>query len=249
MYKGSTWRIASSLRRVLRYSLGSIAFGSFLIALIQAIRAVCAYIQRKLEPAAKNNSQLRFLLCCVQCCLKCLQKAIEVVTRNAYIYTALKGDSFCGAGARVFGLVRKHGSVFVMVNILGEVIMFLGKITIATACGWGAYVLLDNIADFKPGGKNELSSTWLPILVTVFFAYATASGFMMIFDLSVDTVLVCYCTDMEENGGKALHYEGSSLDAKAKAKAIADARAGHKGGNSNAPLQSAPPAMGAAPTV
>ncbi len=193
-YVGSKWRIGASLYRTLRYYLGSVAFGSFLIAFIQAVRIVFAYVQRKLEPQAKNNSYLRFVLCCIQCCLKCLQSLVEVVTRNAYVFTALKGESFCSSGRRVFGLIRKHGSVFLVVNVLGEIIMFLGKVVIAGLCGWGAYVLLDNLADFKPGGKAELSSTWLPILVTVFFAYATASGFMMIFDLTVDSVLVCYCT-------------------------------------------------------
>lgn len=50
-----------------------------------------AYIQKKLEPQAKNNSSLRFMLCCIQCCLKCLQTMIEVVTRNAFVFVALKG--------------------------------------------------------------------------------------------------------------------------------------------------------------
>jgi len=243
-YNGSRWVIGSSLRRTLRYYLGSIAFGAFLIALIQAIRAVFAYIQRKLEPAAKNNSQLRFVLCCIQCCLACLQKAIEVVTRNAYIYTALKGESFCASGGRVFSLVRKHGSVFVLVNVLGEVIMFLGKATIAVASGWAGYVLLDNVADFKRGGKAELSSTWLPILVIVFFAYAVASGFMMIFDLSVDSVLVCYCTDVDENG-VAIHFDKAKLDAKGKAKEKADAAAAKPGLFSSTPQ----PATGVAPKI
>lgn len=40
---------------------------------------------------AKNNQNLKFLLYCIQCCLACIQKAIEVVTRNAYIFVALKG--------------------------------------------------------------------------------------------------------------------------------------------------------------
>ncbi len=253
-YKGSTWRISASLRRTLRYYLGSVAFGAFLIALIQAIRIVFAYVQRKLEPAAKNNQQLKFLLLCIQCCLMCLQKAIEVVTRNAYIFSALKGESFCSSGGRVFGLIRKHGSVFMLVNVLGEIIMFLGKITIAVICGWGAYVLLDTLPQFRRGGEQELSSTWLPVIVVLFFAYATASGFMMIFDLSVDSVLVCYVTDVDENGGKAVHFDKERLDAEGKAKRAAEKGAADKGAAAAADSKAAAtaggkPLAGVAPTV
>jgi hypothetical protein len=41
---------------------------------------------------------------------------------------------------------------------------------------------------------------------------------MMIFDLTVDAVLVCYCTDLDENG-VALHFDGKRLDAKGRVRA------------------------------
>jgi len=42
------------------------------------------------------------------------------------------------------------------------------------------------------GGDNQITSTWLVILVITFFSYAVASGFMMVFDISIDSVLICY---------------------------------------------------------
>jgi hypothetical protein len=127
-YPRSRFPICASLYRTLRFYLGSIAFGSLLIAFIQFIRLVFAYIQKKLEPQAKNNASLRFILCCIQCCLKCLQSLVETVTRNAYVFTALKGGSFCASGGMVFKLIVSHGTVFAAVNVLGEIIMFLGKV-------------------------------------------------------------------------------------------------------------------------
>lgn len=193
-YPKGRFPVCASLGRTLRRYTGSIAFGSLLIALVQFARLVMAYVQRRLSDQAKNNQTLKWALCCIQCCLKCLQSIVEVVTRNALIYIALKDRSFCGAGADVFRLIVNHGRVFMVVNALGEVLMFLGKITISTLCAWGAYVLLDNLPEFRYGGKHELSSTWLPILVTLFFSYAIASGFFMVFDLACDSVLVCYVT-------------------------------------------------------
>ncbi len=238
-YDQGTAPIYNSLVRTLRFHLGSVAFGSLLIAIIQAIRIIFAYIQKKMKDAGQNNTVAKFVMCCIQCCLSCLQTLVEVVTRNAYVFVALKGDSFCGAGGRVFKLIVSHGSVFMVVNVLGEIIMFLGKVLIASISAWGAYILLENITQFGPGGANALSSTWLPVLVTVFFSYAVASGFMSVFDLSIDTVLVCYCTDIDENlernkGDKkfeyAVHLKKSTMDIAGKVAAEESAEAAKSAG-------------------
>jgi hypothetical protein len=103
------------------------------------------------------------------------------------------------------------------VNVLGDIILFMGKVGISCVCGWGAFVLLENVAEFKQGGANQLSSTWMPVLVTIFFAYFVASGFMDVFSLTIDSILVCYVTDCDEHGGKPAHMNGDELDAKSKA--------------------------------
>jgi hypothetical protein len=93
-------------------------------------------------------------------------------------------------------------------------IMFLGKVLIASCCAWVAYAILDNSKQFQTGGANEITSTWLVILVCIshegvhtglfhasdgyflqvvlFFAYAVATGFMLVFDVCIDSILICY---------------------------------------------------------
>lgn len=75
--KGLYWAI--------RYHLGSIAFGSFLIALIQFIRIIFEYYKSKIEAANKNNPLIKALLCITSCCLDCLERFIKFITKNAYI--------------------------------------------------------------------------------------------------------------------------------------------------------------------
>jgi choline transporter-like protein 2/4/5 len=203
-YKPSRFPVIASLWRALRYSFGTIAFGSLLIAFMQFIRAVVAYLTRQMT--AKNGGQtsrlFKLVACCVQCCLKCMQACLEVITRNAYIFSAVKGTSFCGSGKKVFGLITSNAATLAIVNILGEVIMFLGKVLIAMCCGWIAFAILDHAERFQPGQPDYISTEWIVILVTVFFAYAVATCFMNVFDLAVDTVLVCYVTDTEETAAK-----------------------------------------------
>lgn len=193
--------VCASLFRTLRFYLGSVAIGSLLIAFVQLVRTIFAYISRQLKKNAGSNSGINFLLCCINCCLKCLQACVEVITRTAYIYIAIKGDGFIRSGRRVFSLIINHGSVFFVVNVLAEVIVFLGKVLIAVSSAFIAYALLNGLPVFKVGGADQLSSTWLPILVTLFFAYFVASAFMSIYDMAVDTVLVwCVCCSHCSNG-------------------------------------------------
>ena len=198
-YSRGACPVAASLGRTLRYHLGSVAVGSFLIALVQLARAAMAYVANQLKAAAKGNSWLAFALCCANCCLSCLDCCIQVVTKNAYIYVALKGEGFLASGRRVFSLITQHGAVFAVVNVLGVLIVTLGKVLISVISAFVAYLIVENYAIFQAGGAQQLSSSWLVILVTLFFGYATGSAFMSVFDVAVDTVLVCYVTDCDEN--------------------------------------------------
>lgn len=208
-YDIETWPILSSFGRTLRYYLGTVAFGSLLIAILQFIRAVLAYINRKMTDAAKkrgeNTTMLNFCGCCISCIMTIIQKCVEMVTRNAYIFTAMRGTSFCESAGSVFRVLTANMGVIAAVNVMSEIIMFLGKVLIAVGSTWVAYAIIDNAKDFKPGQAKALSSTWLVILVTFFFAYIVASAFMIVFDISVDSVLLCYLQDMKDNGGKPMH--------------------------------------------
>jgi choline transporter-like protein 2/4/5 len=211
-YEPGRFPVCAALNRTLRFYMGTVAVGSFLIALIQMIRAVMMYVTNSMKKAAESNNWLAFMLCCANCCLKCIDCCVQVITKNAYIFAAIKGDSFLSSGRRVFGLIMQHGTAFAVVNVLGVLIVTLGKVLIAVLSAFIAYLILDNYSAFQAGGKDQLSSTWLVILVVLFFGYATGAAFMSVFDIAVDTVLVCYVTDCDENkerGGEAapVHFK------------------------------------------
>jgi hypothetical protein len=44
--------------------------------------------------------------------------------------------------------------------------MFVARVGIAVCAGWGAFVLLDNVPEFQPGGDNQISSSWVVVLVS-----------------------------------------------------------------------------------
>lgn len=49
-----------------RYHLGSIALGSFIIAVIQFIRALLEYVDRQMKAANPGNVVMNYLMACVK---------------------------------------------------------------------------------------------------------------------------------------------------------------------------------------
>jgi len=70
---------------VFRYHLGSIAFGAFLIALIQFIRIIFEYYRRQIEKQNKDNKVIKMILCLTSYLLDCLERFIKFISKNAYI--------------------------------------------------------------------------------------------------------------------------------------------------------------------
>ena len=81
--------ICESFWRVIRFHLGSLAFGALIITIIRVIRAVVTYIQEKVEKSSGNNALIKCIFCCVQCCLKCCQSIFNRINKEGFIFTTI----------------------------------------------------------------------------------------------------------------------------------------------------------------
>jgi len=74
-----------------RYHLGSIALGSFIVAVVQFIRAILEYVDKKTKRLQDTNPVVKFFMCCVKYCVWYLEQVLKFINRNAYILVAVKG--------------------------------------------------------------------------------------------------------------------------------------------------------------
>ena len=81
--------ITKSSYWIVRYHLGSIAFGAFLIALVQFIRIIFEYYKKQIEKANKENPAIKAILCLTSYLLDCLERFIKFITKNAYIQVSI----------------------------------------------------------------------------------------------------------------------------------------------------------------
>jgi solute carrier family 44 (choline transporter-like protein), member 2/4/5 len=188
VWKGFWWS--------LRYNYGSLAFGSFILAVVWAIRVVFEYVGHKVQEASGDNDCTRCLLASIRCCLDCFDRFVRFLNCNAYIYMAVSGDSFCQSALHSFLLILKNSAKFGFVNGIATVFMFLAKFTVAiatTLCCWG--LLKTWPEQEEVSGRKE--GVLLPCLFVFIFAYIVASVFIGIFDISSATILQCYLKDLD----------------------------------------------------
>lgn len=211
-HRGS-YEVIAALWRTIRKHMGTAAFGALLIAIVQMLRVVMAYFDKQLDQLVKSgHAWVAYIKWYINFCLWCLEQCVKFVTRNSFVYTALKGQAFCAAARSVFGLILRKAALLVFVNAVTNVIIFLGQLSIAVLCAIVCWGLLENLPMFQDGGSSAVFSSWLPTVIVVLFAYFVAAFFFNTFDVAVDTMLIAYVTDMEEckikNGIEfPLHYK------------------------------------------
>ncbi|XP_032779774.2 choline transporter-like protein 1 isoform X2 [Daphnia magna] len=191
--------VARSVGYAVRYHLGSLAFGSLLIALMKLVRMLFNYLERKLRNANTTCFGLvTCLTCFCKCCLYCFEKFLQGLCSNAYIEIAIYGENFCWSAGRAFKMLSNNALRVIAINSVGDFILFLGKAGVVTAV---VFIGIELIKD-KPG----VVYIWTPILIAAIFAYLIAHCFISVFEMCIDTVFICFCEDCEINNGQDQPY-------------------------------------------
>lgn len=197
--------VLSSGKRVLRYSLGSMALGSLVVAIIETIRFILEAIRNKLRAleAAPGGCIITMFWCCAQCCLGCVEWTVKFINRNAYIVIAITGKGFCGAAVRATSLILNNILRIGTVNVIGNIIAFLGKVCVSLASALFAFFMLES-SQYK-SGHNKVSSPLFPVLFCWLIGYVVASLFFAVVEMTIDTIILSFCEDIEENNGTPLY--------------------------------------------
>ncbi|GLD92961.1 hypothetical protein PINS_up001553 [Pythium insidiosum] len=163
--------IARALRYVLRFSLGSLCFGSFVIAFVQFLRVILEYIDRqyvrrfhvlrlhlcgtdlmatdtlwrnRTKELQQSNGVVKVAFLAVRCCLWCFEKCLKFLSKNAYILIAMRGVSFCSAAAASFKLLFNNIARVAVVNSISFFLLLLVRITITMAVAGAVFLALSD---------------------------------------------------------------------------------------------------------
>ena len=132
---------------VFRYHMGSVAFGSFLIAVCQMIRFLFEYYRRKIQCLPKNPV-VRCMLCYTAYLLAIMERCIKYITKNAYIQVALSNTFFCKAAWNAFALILKNVARFGWLHTIGSILNWFGVCMVSGLNGFGAYIALTKLEEY-----------------------------------------------------------------------------------------------------
>lgn len=183
------------------FHAGSLALGSFIIALIQFIRVVFAVLAEQAEKASGDNAAVKIIIKIGECCLKCIEKVTDYINTMAYGYIAVSGDSFCTSAWNGFLLNLKFGLEFAWANFIASVFVLLGKVGITVLNVFCCFMIMKHVT----GDLEEMESPAAPLAIVGVVTFISANIFLGLFDEAVLAMLVCLCVDKELNGGEAVH--------------------------------------------
>lgn len=195
--------VVRALRNAAIYHLGSIALGSFIVAVIQMIRFALEYLDKKTKKVQEENAAARWALWCCKCLVWCLEKIMKFINKNAYILVAVKGTGYCASAARAIKLILANALRLAVVNVVGDALIILGKLCVAAGAGLIAFAMSNSAYynDAKNYPETYLSSAILPIALAVLVGYVVAQIFFSVYDMAIDTVMLSFCEDCEAHDG------------------------------------------------
>ena len=178
------------------YHIGSIALGSFIIAVMQMIRLIFMTLAEQAKRASGENAAVKVVICVADCLLKCIEKICDYIQDSAYAYMAISGDSFCSSAWSGFLLQLKHAMKFSWANFLASMFIFVGKIAIVVTNLFSLYMIMK----FVTKDLDEITSVAAPFVVVAIVTYVSASIFLGLFDEAVLAMMNCLAIDTDLNG-------------------------------------------------
>ena len=176
------------------YHVGTLAFGSLLIAILWMIQLVLSYIYQKLKETGQDQTAVGFIVKCAACFVACFERTIKFINKHAYIETAIRNLNFCPAAAKCLEVTTKNFLRFGVMSGLTELFLFMGSIFVTCV---STFVMHQMIKRYCEASGIEVTTIG-PLAVIFLGTISICIIFSHVYEISADTLLHCYILDEED---------------------------------------------------
>ena len=187
------WPVFKGIGMVFRYHMGSLAFGSFIVAAVQMARLTIEYIDEKTKGA--DSKILKAIMCMCKACLWCLECCLKFITRQAYLMMAITGENFCGSAKKIFFLNLRNIAKVTVTHGVTHAVLFFGKVFSVGLSVLCCFFIITGTGAFDPSVKPLF-----PCLLCAIIAYLVANIILTLFSTTTETLLMCFLVDSEVHG-------------------------------------------------
>mmetsp|Transcript_12832 Transcript_12832/g.19860 ORF Transcript_12832/g.19860 Transcript_12832/m.19860 type:complete len:542 (+) Transcript_12832:60-1685(+) len=178
--------VMGSATRASSYSLGSIAFGSLIVAVLHLIRNTLHN--------ARNDRNGGILRCIAACILAYIEAMVQYFNKWAYVYVGLYGYDYIESGKRVMNLFKQRGWNVIIADNLTNRLLGIMSLSIGILTGLCTLLVTFFVEEF------ESKQGWLGVGFFIGFVIGIVlSGiFMGLLSSAVDSVIVCFAEAPQE---------------------------------------------------
>jgi len=169
--------VLGALKRASWNSLGSVCFGSFLVALLQTIRAMLQIAQ------SQSNALIR---CCIMFILACLENILNYFNLYAFSRVAIYGQSYCIAARETWELFKSKGFDAIINDDLTAAVLTLACCFAGICAG-----IVTGVIAYLMG--NNYALEWGLIALICGFVLTLCA--MAVVRAGVATIFVCFAED------------------------------------------------------
>mmetsp|Transcript_25687 Transcript_25687/g.74288 ORF Transcript_25687/g.74288 Transcript_25687/m.74288 type:complete len:517 (-) Transcript_25687:115-1665(-) len=174
-----------SFKAAVTTSLGSICFGSFLVAFIRGMEAMVRSCKN--DAASEGNYVMCIILCLLEMIISCIGDVLEYFNEWAYIQCAIRGVSFIQAAKITYSMITCANVQFIISDLLLNSLVTLGSLlcAVAGAVAGGAtgYALDGSVAAVWGTG------------IGFFVGIMAGAASLNIISSGVKTILACWADD------------------------------------------------------
>jgi hypothetical protein len=190
--------IHRSQTRALTTSLGSICFGSLVVAALNALETVLLSTQRR-KAIGGNRSSAN---ACLECLVELVKRNVLYFNKYAFCQVALYGKDFRTAGSDTMRLFRDRGWSFLLNDSLISSVLAVGCLVVGILSGvigsaWMFLTMQCTVAEIaaNSGQCKTFNVVVLTFVACASIGYAMCAIVSSILDSIVSTIFVCFAED------------------------------------------------------
>ncbi|XP_075729867.1 choline transporter-like protein 1 isoform X2 [Rhipicephalus microplus] len=187
--------VVRSMQLLVGYHLGSIIYGSLVLIVADPLRAVISGSRLVFNDKTQAGASVAKFL---RPCCSCLDRFLMHLNRKAYIIMAIHGLSFRTSGRRALRLLGRHCQQVAGLDTVTGFLLFLAKFNTALLAVFSGLWII-----------KETQTTvyiWAPLIAAGCISYYIADSCISVYEVTVDTLFLCFTEDCEQNNGVTKPY-------------------------------------------
>jgi choline transporter-like protein 2/4/5 len=207
------WAVERSAWRVVRYSFGSMIFGSLLIAVVAVFKWVATYFINQVMAQSPENKVIQVLGKCLICVVHCIEKFVRFLGKLAYIEVAIYGVNFCTGIYNASKRLLKNILRFAFLSVFAHLMVFLGKVAVIVLTVLICQTIMtEKRAEAGAAAAAQSETPVVPLICCGVAAGVTVFLFMSVYEIAIDTIMMCFLEDEAENDGNGKPSFASCVD-------------------------------------